>query len=321
MTCRQPFCLLALTAVLAGAPSASAAGDGSRTAVLLANAQVTGEGVFLGQVIEPNPALSLPPIRLGNSPAFGQALTLTRQQIREAWQKAAPELGATNWAGAARVRITRRARVMEEVELRQLLTARLQGDYVRDRGELELRLTRPWTAINVPDDSLTLRVVDLPTSGVTPNFIARFELTAAQETLGAWQAAVQANIWREAWSAKSPLPRGQLLREADLVRERRDALVWRDLLPDNWSAEPLMELAESVAAGTPISNRSVRLRPAVRRGQLVDALVQDGALQVVLKVEVLENGLPGQVVRVRNLQSRREFRGKVQNEQTILVSL
>jgi flagella basal body P-ring formation protein FlgA len=317
--CRQPFCLLALAAVLAGAPSASVAGEEPRAAVLLANAQVTGEGVFLGQVIEPNPALSLPPIRLGNSPAFGQALTLTRQQIREAWQKAAPELAATNWAGAVRVRVTRRARVLEEVELRQLLTARLQRDYVRDRGELELRLTRPWTAINVPDESLTLRVVDL--LGVTPNFIARFELSATQEVVGAWQVAVQANIWREVWAAKSPLPRGQLLREADLVRERRDALVWRDLLPDNWSAEPLMEFAENVAAGTPISNRSVRLRPAVRRGQLVDALVQDGALQVVLKVEVLENGVPGQVVRVRNLQSRREFRGKVQNEQTILVSL
>jgi len=317
--CRRPFCRFTLAAVLAGALPASVVGDEPRAAVLLANAQVTGEGVFLGQVIEPNPALTLPPIRLGNSPAFGQALTLTRQQIREAWQKTAPELAATNWAGAVRVRVTRRARVMEEVELRQLLTARLQRDYVRDRGELELRLTRPWTAINVPDESLTLRVVDL--LGVTPNFIARVELTAAQEALGAWQVSAQANIWREVWAAKFLLPRGQLLREADLVRERRDALVWRDLLPDNWSAEPLMELAENVPAGTPISNRSVRLRPAVRRGQLVDALVQDGALQVVLKVEVLENGLPGQVVRVRNLQSRREFRGKVQNEQTILVSL
>jgi flagella basal body P-ring formation protein FlgA len=35
----------------------------------------------------------------------------------------------------------------------------------------------------------------------------------------------------------------------------------------------------------------------------------------------LEEGVPGQLVRVRNLQSRRELRGKVQDEQTIIISL
>jgi flagella basal body P-ring formation protein FlgA len=38
-------------------------------------------------------------------------------------------------------------------------------------------------------------------------------------------------------------------------------------------------------------------------------------------VEALENGAPGQTVRVRNLATRKEFRGKVRDEQTILVSL
>ena len=52
-----------------------------------------------------------------------------------------------------------------------------------------------------------------------------------------------------------------------------------------------------------------------------DALVQDGTMQILVKVEALEDGLPGQTVRVRNLKSRREFRGKVQNEETVTVNL
>jgi flagella basal body P-ring formation protein FlgA len=40
-----------------------------------------------------------------------------------------------------------------------------------------------------------------------------------------------------------------------------------------------------------------------------------------MKVEVLEDGVPGQVIRIRNPQTRRELRGKVQNEQTVVVSL
>ena len=56
-------------------------------------------------------------------------------------------------------------------------------------------------------------------------------------------------------------------------------------------------------------------------GKLADAIITDGAMTLSVKVEILEDGLPGQTIRVRNLKSKREFRGKVQNEETIHVTL
>ena len=70
-----------------------------------------------------------------------------------------------------------------------------------------------------------------------------------------------------------------------------------------------------------LSSRSLRLRPIVHRGKVADAIVSDGMLTLSVKVEILEDGLPGQTIRVRNLKSKREFRGKVQNEETIYVTL
>jgi len=67
--------------------------------------------------------------------------------------------------------------------------------------------------------------------------------------------------------------------------------------------------------------RSLKITPVVRRGQSIDAMVVDGALEVSIKVEALEDGIPGQTIRLRNPQTKRELRGKVQNEQTILVNL
>jgi flagella basal body P-ring formation protein FlgA len=61
--------------------------------------------------------------------------------------------------------------------------------------------------------------------------------------------------------------------------------------------------------------------PVVHRGQTVAALVNQGALNITMKVVVLEDGAPGQIVRARNQQSLRDIRGKVLNDQTILVSL
>jgi flagella basal body P-ring formation protein FlgA len=82
-----------------------------------------------------------------------------------------------------------------------------------------------------------------------------------------------------------------------------------------------LELTENIQEGAHLLSRSVKIRPSIRRGELVEAILQDGALSVSLRVEVLEDGLPGQLVRIRNPQSKRELRGKVQNEQTILIAL
>jgi flagellar basal body P-ring formation protein FlgA len=81
------------------------------------------------------------------------------------------------------------------------------------------------------------------------------------------------------------------------------------------------DVAENLSGGQVLTARSLKQRPVIRRGKTLDALIQDGALTIAVKVEALEDGLPGQTVRVRNLKSRREFRGKVQDEQTVAVAL
>jgi flagella basal body P-ring formation protein FlgA len=214
-----------------------------------------------------------------------------------------------------------RQRELAEAEIVNLLTAALQQDYVKDKGELELRLGRPWTVRNVPDEPLTIKLLDLPLTGVTPSFIFRFELRTAREKLGTYQVTAQTRIWRDVWVARSGLKRGEPVADAAIDRERRDVLVFHEPLADFAPGESSLELAEPLQSGSPLLARSVKARPVIRRGQSADALVQEGNLSVTMKVEALEDGAPGQIIRVRNSQSRRDIRGKVLNEQTILVSL
>jgi flagella basal body P-ring formation protein FlgA len=212
-------------------------------------------------------------------------------------------------------------RTLDQAELTLLLTQTLQKEYVKDRGELELRLTQPWTAKKISDEPLTLKIVEMPTIGVTPSFIVRFELRNAHDSIGTWQLPVQAHVWREAWVAHSMLKPGDSLADADIARERRDVLVIHEPLADFAAATSALEIAEPIGIGAPLFARSLKATPVVHRGQLVQALVEDGSLSIAMKVEVLEDGAPGQMVRARNRQTLRDIRGKVLNEQTILVSL
>jgi flagellar basal body P-ring formation protein FlgA len=317
----QPFSRVRLFSLLYASLFFLFALHSAQGMVLLTNAQVRGDGIFLADLVLSSSNAPVPHLRIADSPGFGQAIVLSRRQVQADVQRSGQDATSWVWSGAEFIRVTRRARLLGEAELREQVVSILQRQIVRDKGELEMRLLRPWSPIPIPDENYTLKVLDMPVSGVSSAFFLRCELVTSRETIGPIQLSLAAKVWRDLWVARSTLMREQVFSEADVARERRDVLALREapcLLPE---ASSRFEVAEQVPQGAPIYARCVRLRPVVFRGGIVDAQVQSGAMTISLKVEVLENGIPGQTVRVRNPQSKREFKGKVQDEQTILVSL
>jgi len=305
----------------AGATGAAAAAAPAVSWQLPSEARVDSSGIFLNQIVNANPPVALPHIRLAPAPSLGQTIILSRDQILALARTNLADLSANNWTGPARVRVLRRTRELGELEMTGLLTAALQRDYVKDLGELELAFARPWTAVTVPDEALRLTLGEMPAAGVNPTFVAGFDLWNGPERVGHWQAVLQARVWREAAVAHAALSRGQLLRDADIVMERRDVLAVRDAIVNISKDDNSLALVENVAAGLPVLNRAVRPRPLLKRGQLVDGVFEQGSLTISLKVEILEDGLLGQTIRVRNPKTRRELNGKVQNEETVRITL
>ena len=282
-------------------------------------ASAGAQGIFLNDLITNRTDQPLTRVLLANTPQIGRPIVLNRAQVNALLTQKAPELACTNWTGAERVKITRATRILTQSGLSELLTAALQSDAVKDLGTLELRFIRPWNATVLPDEPLSVKILELPTSGVSPNFICRFELFAGGESVGVFQQSLQAKVWKEVYVAHSNVLRGQLLREADIILEKRDILTNREFLTTLPFEDPFVELRESIQAGNLITSRSLRLRAVVKRGRQVEAMFQDAALTISVRAEALEDGVPGQIVRLRNVQSRREFKGKVQDEQTVLV--
>ncbi len=295
--------------------------DSNLSLRLLPQATVDSSGISLHQLVASDATNAIPDVRLATAPPPGRFIVLSRFQITELIRRSAPILVATNWTGANQIQISRRSRILDETELKALLTQAIAESKLQDQGELELRFPRPWTPIPVPDEPLTIRILDLPTTGVSPFFIVRFELIAANERVGHWQLPLQAQLWQEVLIARSPLRRGQLLANADLIAERRDILSVHETLSLDARSDTSLELMVNVNADQPILNRYVRQRSIVLRGHQVPAIIRNGPLTISLKVEALEDGHVGQMVRVRNPRTRRELTGIVQNEHSILICL
>ena len=204
-------------------------------------------------------------------------------------------------------------------QLLMLLTSQLQPTQGED--VLELRLTREWKPVSVPVGQIDLRILDKPVAGLSSHLLVRFELISDGRPLGAFSAFVQARLLRDVWIAPTTLGRGKNLAEVDLRKEKRDVINLRER---TWSQDPAFQLldfhlAESVPAGAIVFARHVRLRPVMKRGEQVQAVIEDGFMSVSAKVEVLQDGAPGDMVLARNLRTKKIIRGKVVDENKIQV--
>ncbi|HAM70728.1 MAG TPA: flagella basal body P-ring formation protein FlgA [Verrucomicrobiales bacterium] len=288
---------------------------------LLPQAQVTGAGVFLDQLVAGADTNAVPHTRLADAPPMGRILQLSSAQVAAALRSAAPAFAARGWSGAPATQVTRRTRALPAAEVLAALKEQLQQAAARDAGELEIRFLRPWSPTVIPDEPYTLRLDNLPPSGLSPILQLRFELTSEQESLGFWQVGLEARLTREVWVARSQLRRGDPVQEADVAREPRDTLRYRDLLPADADFTQGWVVAEPLNPGQPLLRRSLAPRVVVQRGQLLEAVFKEGGLTVSLKVEALDPGAQGQVIRVRNTTSRRELRAKVLNDQAVQIQL
>lgn len=300
-------------------PSQAAVAVEPVPAVFVGGATVHSDGVFSTDLVQGVPAL--PRVRVAPAPAAGSWSLVSRTSVVEVLRNAGIDLQAVRWNGPESARISRAMRDLAEPEVRDRITQELQRRFARNGGEIEVRLSRPWRTVSIPDEALEVRLQDLPSSGLQSLISLKVEVLAAGEAVGQWFQPIQVRHWCEVPVAAASLRRGQALAEAETVLERRDLLASRGILKSLPAAVQDYELAESLAPGQVLSERSLRLKTVVFRGRRVDARIQAGTLEITTKVEALEDGYPGQSIRVRNPQSKREFRGVVQGEDTVLIPL
>jgi len=207
-----------------------------------------------------------------------------------------------------------------EKDLLFLLSARLQPK--PELGELEIEVQRvapPWKPIPTSNGSIDVQILYRPS--LTSQFGVQFEVICGNKSLGAYFANVKARLFREVWVAPATLKRGTTLDQSGLIKERRDVIHLRDATfsQDKFDLSDL-HLAESVNAGGIVLARQVQLRPVMFRNDHVQAVIEDDMMSVSTMVVVLSDGAPGQLVKARNLRTKKEIQGKVIDSNTIKVS-
>ncbi|MCK6500705.1 MAG: hypothetical protein L6Q38_14610, partial [Nitrospira sp.] len=119
----RAFRVFTFAIALGGVALASPANNESAAPALLLHptAEVLGDGIHLDQVLRYADERPLPHVRLAPAPALGKAVVFTRAQVTDWIREHASDFAGTNWGGAERIRIGRRARPLDEIGLRDFL--------------------------------------------------------------------------------------------------------------------------------------------------------------------------------------------------------
>lgn len=188
------------------------------------------------------------------------------------------------------------------------------------RGDLKLAFVEPWTPIEVRngrDWKLTLDGV--PKNGLAATSPIQFSIDAGGKRLGTWKTQIRARLFEPVWVATRRLDRGQTLDSSAATLKEIDVLATnREYLPAE-SDLGFHEVAQTIAADQPITRRDLALRRLVRRGKLVDVVVNEGALNISMKGIALSDGGAGETIGVRNVDSKKDFQAQVVGDNTVQV--
>jgi flagella basal body P-ring formation protein FlgA len=123
------------------------------------------------------------------------------------------------------------------------------------------------------------------------------------------EAAVVARILRrrEVAFAAREIPAGKVLERADLEAKRLETTGGEDYLPGDLSPLVGASAAARIRKGQPLSAGDLRLRPSIRRGDVVRA-VSSG---FEVDARALEDGAPGQEILLEYAASKRRLRARV----------
>ena len=297
-----------------------ALGQAEAAFTLNTTCEVSGDGVYLSDLVDSKAGEAVPAILVDVSPSWGTVRKYSANELIKLINEKAQGVEVIASEPDQQTTLRRKSRSMDSSQILELLKSELLKSPLFDEGELEMELIRPWKPMLVPDGALEMRMLT-KINYRTSQTSLRFQLMDGGVPFGVFSAAVKISLWKDAWVATRQITRGTLLPEAKLKKQRHNMIKVRQDLWDGNPSDGRFWFQENISPGRLIYDKAVVMKPVVRRGNLAKAIITTGPLLVSTNVKVLEDGAPGEVVRVQNIRTRKEIIGEVIDEKTIKITV
>jgi flagella basal body P-ring formation protein FlgA len=269
---------------------------------------VAGARADLSKLLEP----------VGGATLGRPAASLDRPEELAGGTRSPRNVEVASKAPLARIITTETPQKLTELELVQGIQSDLPKRY-DIQGDLRVTLQRRWVPLQLPASDFFAECVQLPPTGLASSMNIIVRGVSGGKIVGEWPLQIKVELYQKVWVAAQRLEAGHLLEQGLVTPQPMDVL--RETTPPISVEREVagFELAQSVSKGRPLTRRDLVERPLVKRGQFVDAFAGEGGLSVRMRALAMEGGAAGTVIRVKNLDTKKEFYAQIINENQVQV--
>lgn len=289
---------------------------------ILDAAIVQGDTVYFGNVAEPLgdiPAdvwqdLAQKPL-WATPPQVGKPFQINKKRLKEALQQ---QLGmiADSCILPNSLAIQKGGAVLYADDLRSMAVKSLTPQINRLGGRsdmIDFRLP-PYIFLGHVSQSLVLEPTDVRPGRMNLQF-------ALQEPDGSivrrFSGSTFLNVWVNAPSVARPLGKGATVMPGDIVHKSVNLAYEKGELWDGRGGP--WQVVRPIGAMQPIAASDLEPKATVQKGQKLKLLYNKGNIRVTALVEAMEDGALGELILVRNLDSKKQIYGMVHDANTVIA--
>lgn len=317
------FCLLGQKDVIAaGMESGTATQDVWRIRFLDA-AVVQGDNVRLGEIAVPVGAIpagkweEISQRELWPSPPkVGKAVNMTRPRLQEAVMKTMRDL-APYCLFPGSMALQRGGVLVNKEAIQSMVENELRPHLGTLPGEGMLKDFRlpQYVFMEHAGQNLTLDPIKKLTPGRQSLRLSVKEMDGQvkQKLTG----SVMVDCWMNVPCAATALNRDDLLDVSKVTFRRMNLATLRG---EPWDGRGgALRLTRPIGVDQVIYKQDVTHVPTIRKGTIITLLYEGSAVRLSLQAEALADGVTGETIPVRNLQSKKEVYGLIRDSSTVLV--
>lgn len=291
-------------------------------------AEVSGPKIEMGELINvkgPDAELvkRIQSIELGAVPWPGSLLTISRAGIRTRLRQHQVDISQIEFRGARETVVTTKSVKIKGSDIVTAARDYILGNMPWDRKEVIIETSRFPKDRVIPEGvekELHFQVTSLSRNSFLGPIQLSVGLYVDKQLYVSIPLSLTVRVFKEVVIANRTVSRKEILTRKVLSLKRSDiTYLPRNILTDISAVEG--KVAERfIPANTVLTGSMIGVPLAVKRGNIVTLLLADDLISIVTKGKAMENGRVGEVIRVKNLDSRKDVYGKVVDSQTIRVS-
>lgn len=297
-----------ITLLAVGASAQQIETPDAQRPILKAQATVTGPVVHVGDLVENAGVIAK--VAIFRAPDLGSTGIVSADAVADAVRTQA--LVEIDTGGLAEVTVTRAARTIPAKDIEDAVARSLSVQFnLGDPRDITVTFERHIQAMHVDLSARGEPRIARIGYNRDGRFDATLEIPTGVSTRGLLRVSGRAVATAEVVTIARSLERGAILKESDILVERRPrAEAGRDVLIDRSQAVGLA-LRNPMQAGRILRTGELVKPDTVQRNEVVTLIYEVPGITLTVRGKALEGGAEGDVISVLNEQSKRNVQGTI----------